>query len=220
MKKYRIRYTKGEQVKFISHLDMLKVFSRAAIREDIPVYYSEGFNPHPDFVFGLPLAVGVTSDAEYVDTTLTEDWDPEKVMEKFNNTLPQGIRVTECKALEPGAGNIMASVTSSSYYVMCKLSSEGRDAQECFGLIKEVFDKHEPLIVAKRSKKGTKDVDIMPMIFDIQGEASENGLFRIYIVTSAGNEATLRPELAISGLSGACNVTAEIISIHRLSLNS
>jgi radical SAM-linked protein len=65
-----IKYTKEERVKYISHLDFLRLVQRAIRRADIPVAYSQGFNPHPRLSFASALAVGVTSEGEYLDIYL------------------------------------------------------------------------------------------------------------------------------------------------------
>src|SRR5690242_15350351 len=69
----RTKFRRSDEVKFISHLDLMKVFERAIRRARLPIAYSQGFNPHPGMVFGLPLSVGVTSDAEYGDFEITDD---------------------------------------------------------------------------------------------------------------------------------------------------
>jgi radical SAM-linked protein len=59
----RVKFERSQEVKFISHLDMMKAFERALRRAGLPIGYSKGFNPHPLMVFGLPLSVGMTSQA-------------------------------------------------------------------------------------------------------------------------------------------------------------
>lgn len=70
LSRIRIKYIKGEQVKYISHLDILRTLNRVLKRAELPVAYSQGYNPHPLVSFGLPLSVGVTSEAEYADIDL------------------------------------------------------------------------------------------------------------------------------------------------------
>ena len=67
MEKYRIRFCKEGRAKYISHLDLLKVFTRCGRRIDLDLEYSQGFNPHAEIVFSAPLPLGMTSEAEYVD---------------------------------------------------------------------------------------------------------------------------------------------------------
>ena len=71
-----VKYTKGEKVKYISHLDFMRLVQRALRRAEIPVAYSKGFNPHPRLSFASALAVGTTSDGEYLDIILEKEMDP------------------------------------------------------------------------------------------------------------------------------------------------
>ena len=121
---YRIKYGRYDQVKYISHLDMLKLFARASRRCDLPVAYSEGFNPHPLFVFGMPIPVGTTSEAEYVDITLTVPMKPEVLMDQLNSAMPEAVRILEAVLLPERAPNIMKSVVASQYRVTADLASE------------------------------------------------------------------------------------------------
>ena len=60
--KYRLQFSKEGETKYVSHLDLVRLFTRAFKRAELPLAYSEGFNPHPKMSIGLPLSVGVTSE--------------------------------------------------------------------------------------------------------------------------------------------------------------
>ena len=70
--KIRLEFYKKGRMKYISHLDLIRTMTGALGRSEIPVYYSEGFNPHPKMVFALPLSVGCESICEYLDIKLLE----------------------------------------------------------------------------------------------------------------------------------------------------
>ena len=65
MSNYVLKYSRGEEVKYISHLDFVRMFHRAVRRAGLPMSYSHGFNPHPVMTVAMPLSVGVTSDVQY-----------------------------------------------------------------------------------------------------------------------------------------------------------
>ncbi len=67
MNRLRIRFKRGEEIKFISHLDLIRVWQRAFRRAGVVLAYSEGFNPHPRISLASPLALGITADAELMD---------------------------------------------------------------------------------------------------------------------------------------------------------
>lgn len=201
---YRIKYGRYDQVKYISHLDMLKLFARASRRCDLPVAYSEGFNPHPLFVFGMPIPVGTTSEAEYVDITLTVPMKPEVLMDQLNSAMPEAVRILEAVLLPERAPNIMKSVVASQYRVTADLTPED------ITHILEEAARTEPLVVDKHTKSGTRPTDVRPMIFRVECDKDA-----MIVTTAAGNEMNLRPELALSALAGR---PVTVRTVHRLAL--
>lgn len=213
---YRLRYSRGADVRYVSHLDMLKLFDRACRRAELPVAYSEGFNPHPEFVFGMPLPVGVTSEAEYVDIKLYEKISNTEFKTRLNNALPPAVRIMESKHLPEKTPNIMKTVTASKYRVM--VNFESCDASADFSEIDAELKLNRPLVVMKKTKSATKETDIRPMIHSIEFTDNGNGIAELLIITAAGNLTNLRPELAINSLCDVCGIKCKIESIHRLEL--
>lgn len=98
-----VKFSKGEGVKYISHLDVLRLFQRAALRAELPVSYSQGYNPHMLIGFACALPVGVISSAEYMELKLAQEIAEEKLSDRLNAVLPAGIAVLRVKAV-PEAG--------------------------------------------------------------------------------------------------------------------
>ena len=212
MRSVRIKYSKNESVKYVSHLDTLKTFIRAARRADIPLIYSQGFNPHPHMVFGLPTSVGVISVCEYADIDIEDGLTNEEIFSKLNDNLPDGFRVSECND-KLSKSNIMAEITDSEYVVYVQSEKNVLDLQDMivhFICCPEIF-------VLKKSKKGEKLTDIKSMIkFISTGEDNEG----IYLLTkiSAGNEVNLKPELLIEAINTHENTNLKIKQIIRTEL--
>ena len=97
----RSRLTKGEEVRFISHLDLARTIERAVRRARLPIAYSQGFSPRAKIAFGSALAVGVTSSGEYVDMELTSDIGPDDFLKILNENLPVGIRFEAAVEIGP-----------------------------------------------------------------------------------------------------------------------
>jgi len=95
VKRVRIKYTKGEEVKYISHRDLMRVFHRALRRAEIPMIYSQGFNPHMRVSWGQALKVGQSSPGEEAVLQVEGHVKPQEVMDKLNQTLPPGIEILE-----------------------------------------------------------------------------------------------------------------------------
>ena len=95
MKRIKIKYRKGEAVKYISHRDLMRAFQRAARRAGLPVIYSQGFNPHMKISWGNALKVGAVSEAEYAEIQV-EGWvKPADLMQQLNAQLPQGLEILD-----------------------------------------------------------------------------------------------------------------------------
>lgn len=77
VQRFRLLFRKGERVRYISHLDVLRYWERAIRRAELPLSYSQGFTPHPKIAFASPLPLGFVAEAEVLDVTLDERVDPE-----------------------------------------------------------------------------------------------------------------------------------------------
>ena len=189
LSKYRIKYTKGEEARYISHLDFVRTIGRTFKRAEIPVDYSKGFNPHIILTVGLPCSVGALSQCEYLDTQLYEDMDCAEIIRRINNHIPMGLKVTDCRKLEDG------------YVPLHKIESALYKATiEYTGKINiDEFMKNSEIIVDKKTKKGVNPTDIRPMIYDIEKISDEDGVMVIKMHLSAG-EKNLKPETVFDAM--------------------
>jgi radical SAM-linked protein len=220
----RVKFIRGEEVKYISHLDLMKAFERALRRSKLPIAYSEGFNPHPKMVFGLPLSVGVTSEAEYADFEFSEDIKVSELIEILNPQLPSGLAITDA-GVKADRKNIMAEITRASYCVnVCVNSKVGINQMK--RIIDDFMLKGEIRII-KKTKSGMKETDIKPMIHSIGVEsmtrASNNegctgNVFKISTVLSAGSRGNLKPEQVVEAVSSMAGEPIKLLSIHRTGL--
>lgn len=215
----RVKFRRGDEVKFISHLDLMKVFERAIRRARLPIAYSQGFNPHPGMVFGLPLSVGVTSEAEYGDFEITDDEMPvQEFVDRLNAQLPKGLEILSAKK-KSSKQNIMATIAASEYIVIV-----GTPAECTQKTLKTAIGKYllqSEIIVKKRTKTGIKDTNIRDMIFDLNCELQPCGDFNIIrftMLVSAGSKANLKPDLLTESLCDYLGLEHEIDRIHRTKL--
>ena len=82
-------------MRFVSHLDIQRLLQRAFRRADIPLSYSQGFNPHPQLSFATALSTGYTSDAEWVDVKLDKNMEAGDFLDKVNHVMPEGFALAE-----------------------------------------------------------------------------------------------------------------------------
>lgn len=218
----RAQFTRGREVMYISHLDLMRTFARALRRSGIPIAYSQGFNPHPQMVFGLPLSVGVTSEAEYADFELENGMQAGEFMDRLNLSLPEGIRIIRA-AEKLSGGNIMAEITRASYdiRVLTKLRMGINNIEKNI----EAFMRLEEILVEKEGKKGKKSVDIRGLILEMScpgagdrpdGKAGE--ALSIAADLRAGSASNLRPELLIKAFTAFAGIEADYSLIHRTGL--
>lgn len=179
MHKTRLRFSKSGALRFIGHLDFLRVFGQTVRRAGLPAAFSQGFNPHLLLSFALPLALGMESVNDYADLTLAEEISCAEVVEKLNAASPGGLFVHAAYPAE----NKAASVVSVADYSVAGTSHA----------IGEILAA-QSLVVPKKTKKGVRDVDIRADIFDIRADGE-----KIFMRLSAGSARFLNP-LIVAGL--------------------
>jgi len=205
----RIKYTKDSPIAYISHLNLAQVFTRALRRADIPVVISRGFNPRFRISFGPPLPLGIRSTSEYLDIRLKENIKVEKLVEKLNSVLPQGLKILQAKTIPSSADSLIKVIDRASYIITLKLkekllNSETNNQKDEFrGLEREIdenikrFLNLEKIIVEKQSKNGIKMVDIRPSILDIKMQKFQNPIFELNLNLKIGQQGNLNPHYVI-----------------------
>ena len=206
---------KGDEVKYISHLDTLRTFERAVRRAGIPIAYSQGFNPRSQMSFGLPLSVGVTSNAEYVDLEMEIEISSEEFMQMLNNNLPKGFRVLDAEYVN-ATESLMASVRVASYELTVdadnKMTVEQID--QCISSLMQ----EESIFVEKEAKGKLKKIDIRPYIYKFDIIELNKEILKIKLTLSAGSIFNLKPELVIKAFNEVYKSELRIIKIHRIEL--
>lgn len=169
----RIKFSKTDELQFISHLDLNRTMKSVMLRAGIPIHYSEGFNPHPKIAFGLPLSVGAESVCEIMDFKSDTEMPFEEIKDRLNSALPTQIRVSE--AYEPV--DALSDIRFAEYVI------ESETPFDFSPLEKDI------ITVSKRTKKGYVDTDIRPMIKEISHTDK-----KITAVLAANPNEFLNPE--------------------------
>ncbi|HHU90295.1 MAG TPA: DUF2344 domain-containing protein [Clostridiaceae bacterium] len=214
-KTLRFRFSRGQELKYIAHLDILRVFERAIKRANIPVAYTQGFNPRQKLVFGLPISIGLTSESEYADIELSEDMSPEEFITKINKGLPEGLKVEEAVARNT-RDNIMNQITAARYEIVFEVK-EPKSPSEIETMIYDLLSREE-IIVMKKTKKGPRPVNIRPLIYSLSAEKTDEYRFRMKTFLSAGAENNLRADLLMQAFSQETKLETETVSMHRKAL--
>ncbi len=207
----RIAYSKLEESRYIAHLDLARVFERAMRRAEIPMAYSEGFNPHPKISFGSALAVGVEGEKEYVDVELQQEMDIGEVLGRLQEQLPKGIRLLEGRVLADGSKALMAVLNSASYRVRLAMALPITRVR-----LQEALDswlEREHVTYSRYSKKGPTEKDIRPLVKSLTGEIKgEEVIFDLEV--EVGSQGGVRPEEVVGSLRELESLPLDMESIH------
>lgn len=122
MQRLRINFSRGEEVKFLSHLDLMRFWEKALRRARMPLAYSEGFSPHPRISIAAPLSIGVTSNAEQMDILLNQWISPETFTSLVSKQLPPGIELLKATAVGLNEPSLQSRVRFAEYNVGVKTS--------------------------------------------------------------------------------------------------
>lgn len=189
----RIWFSKTDECKYISHLDLNRVMLRAVRRAQLPIWYTEGFNPHPFVTFPLPISLGISGLRECMDIRiLDENFDIKEIPDKMNPYLPMGIRVFD--ATEP--------VYDPKYITYARYNAEISSEQMCSEILREsIYNilKKDELIIQKKSKAGMKDVDMLPYVKAFEFSGDLNNL-SFTVTLPAGNTKNIGLPLVLKAI--------------------
>jgi radical SAM-linked protein len=130
MQRLRLRFGRGEEVKFISHLDIMRFWERAFRRAEILLAYSQGFTPHPRISLAAPLPIGVTSEFELMDVWLNRWMPPKSLLMKLKKQLPPGFDVFEAWEVGLHVPSLQSSIAFAEYRVDLKTERGEKEIQD------------------------------------------------------------------------------------------
>lgn len=187
--KIRLKFKKTGKLRFISHLDLVRTMKGAFLRAKVPIYYSEGFNPHPKMVFSLPLSVGCESICEFMDIKLNYPMKESELLSALNKQFTSELEFVDvypCKTDFNDIGWALYDIRILDRVDLEKLKNAFKN----------------PLVITKKSKKGMIDVDLQPNIKSCK-IVSVGGETNIKTLLCAKPDSYVNPEHLIRALSEA-----------------
>ena len=180
-----LKYYKRGNMTYISHIDLLRHFTRAFRRAGFDIEYSSGFNPHMLINLGTPLPLGISSSSEYL--TVRAEVDKERFLEEYNRVAPKGLE--GIRAFAPLVNpNVAGRTVAADYSVRQKGADEKRREIECIV--------NELTLEMPITKKGeTTYKDVAPLINALKVYPD-----RLNVSLAAGN-TTLRPDKFVEFLA-------------------
>ena len=115
VQKLRIRYAKRGRLRFTSHRDIQRSLERALRRTGVPMAYSAGFSPHPKISYAGAASMGAASEAEYLEISVTQRLDPDRVRKALDAAMPPGLDIVEI--VEAGPGSLADQLQASEWLV-------------------------------------------------------------------------------------------------------
>jgi radical SAM-linked protein len=199
--KLRFRFAIQGPLRFLSHLETVRVFTRALRRARMPVQHSQGFHPHPHLAFATALPVGIESTGEYADIVLYETLDPGQFLERLNAVLPTHIRLLEARTVPLKAPALMAEPLVARYTVEFPrrwLPDHGLPVAERVQALLACRD----LPVQRWHKKGARQVNLRPGIDSLEVLSSSSDSLALSMLLREEETVKAKPHEVIQVLLG------------------
>lgn len=202
MLRVRAVFEKTGRAKYISHLDLNRCMLRTFRRSGLPIWYTEGFNPHPYYAFALALSLGFESKCEILDFNITDDnMSMNEIRDRLNAVMPEGMGILSVEEQK-----LKITAIAKAEYSFSMVTDEPEE------LMKDVEKllSGESILIEKKTKKGIKTVDIKPDMEIVGCEKTDRSVDMIMRLP-AGTQTNYNPTLFVEALkkSGAHPFEAE-----------
>ncbi len=202
--KLRITYSQTGPLRYISHLDLMKLWERLLRRAGIPLAYSHGFTPHPRITVASPLPVGFEGLEEVMEITLTSPVSPEEFLVRVRPHLPAGLEVVRAEIDGDGTLSLPQRVRASEYLVILP---DCADREALARAVGEILERNS--IPFRREKGGkVREFDLRPLIRGLKMVESAGPGCALWMLLETSPSATARPEdvLKVLGYEGYARV--------------
>jgi radical SAM-linked protein len=196
MQRLRLRFYRGEEIKFISHLDLMRLWQRALNRAGVPLAYSEGFNPHPRLSLAAPLALGVTSEAELMDIVLAKWASPHSFTSAVSRQLPQGIEICQVYNIPLTVPSLQSQVRYAEYKVTLETEKGQKEIEAALNSLLSA----EHLPWQHQRDTGPRHYDLRALINDLWLIDGSAGYGTIVMRLRCDSNGSGRPEQVAAAL--------------------
>lgn len=215
MRNVRVWFTKLGRAKYISHLDINRCMSRAVRRAGLPLWYTEGYHPHPYMTFSLPLPLGVESLCESMDIRIEEDsFTNEMVQEKLDRVMPGGLSIQSVNDSVRKAKEI----AYADYLMTLATAQQPGQTMEC---LRSAIESCQ-LLAEKKSKSGRKKIiktiNLYEFIRYYSLREGENGTVELLMTLAAGPVKNVNPILMLDTILAKAQIEPAQTSILRRQL--
>ncbi|MFC1988771.1 TIGR03936 family radical SAM-associated protein [Chloroflexota bacterium] len=210
MQRLRIKFSRGEEIKFISHLDITRLWERALRRAQVQLTYSEGFSPHPKISLAVPLAVGITSEAELMDVYISRQVSPHWFTAAVSQQLPPGIDILSVYQVGLTMPSLQSQVRYAEYRIELGAADGPGDIESAIAGLLSV----ESLPWHHQRDTGRRSYDLRALINELRlvGTSDAGGILEMRLRCDSNGAG--RPEQVALALGFARHP----LSIHRTRL--
>lgn len=210
MQRLRIRFSRGSELKFISHLDMIRLWQRALNRGGVPLAYSEGYTPHPRISLAAPLALGITSESELMDIYCSKWVSPHHFTMAVSRQMPSDIQILQVHSVALTLPSLQAQVRLAEYEVRLETQKKGQEVEADIANLLSL----ERLPWQHQRDTGPRSYDLRALIDNL------------WLIDVSGGYCAIGMRLVCSGLgsgrpeqvAAALGFTGYPVSIHRTRL--
>jgi radical SAM-linked protein len=192
----RITFAKGEPIKYISHLDLMRAWERALRRARVPLSYSEGFNPRPKISIAAPLPVGFTGRGEVMDIVLSRRTSPYNLIKRIKPHLPPGLEILSVEEVYLSLPSLQSQMRYAEYRVVVESEETLAEMEK---RMEEVLSAQS--LPRQRERKGkVTEYDLRPLIDDLWIEDHEGGACVLGMRLQTDSQATGRPDETLEAM--------------------
>jgi radical SAM-linked protein len=210
MQRLRIKFSRGPEIKYISHLDILRLWQRAFNRAGIQIAYSTGFTPHPKIALAAPLPLGVTSQAELMDIVIVRGVAPQFFVSAMNQQLPPGIKVEKVQPIGAELPALQAQISQAEYQVEVEIAGGPTNIQAAMDSLLAL----EHLPWQHQRDTGPHQYDLRLLIVDIKAAQIIEEEVKLEMRLRCDSQGSGRPEQ----VTAALGFPNRPVSIHRTQL--
>lgn len=194
-------FEKGERIRHIGHLDIQRSVQRGLRRSGLPVAYSQGFNPHILITFASALSTGACGKREIMDVTMAEEVDEKEFLTRMNRAMPPEMQLKEARAVDSKHPSLMGMVRAAVYDLTIRNEETGK---LLISAIPAMMEK-ERIPAMRKTKTKLTEVDIKPLILDINGEGNH-----IRATLILNERESCKPQMLLDALKETAGITEEV----------
>jgi radical SAM-linked protein len=163
----RLRFAKTGAMRYLSHLELITVFTRAVSRGTVPILFSQGFHPHPRFSFATATSVGVESTAEYMDMFVADGIPAGEILQRLNGVLPAGLKILEAEQVDVKSPSLSTLIDKTRY----RISFDGAGTEQLSELCVQ-FMAHAGFVIQRKKKGEIQTIDLRGEVASLSATTS------------------------------------------------